>query len=110
MNVHWGKNGPWYKNIAVGLLLYSGALISFVVLHLKIGRPLQLLLFYLAIAGMVILLSSILYNFARIRHCVNLSRSLERLLDAGRVTLPEYLQRQMLLAAEIQRLDSLTKP
>lgn len=110
MKMHWGTNGPWYKNIAVGLLLYSGALISFCVLHLKIGRPLQLLLFYLAIAGMVILLSSLIFNFARIWRCVNLSRSLDRLLDAGRVTLPEYSQRQMLLAAEIQRLDSLTRP
>jgi hypothetical protein len=112
-DMHYGKNGPWHKNIGVGLLLYAASLIPLagtLLAHKDIGKPLQLTLLALVIIGTVIIAWSVLYNFRRMRHCVEISRGLDTLLDAGRIPLPEYTRNQTLLAAELQRLDSLTKP
>lgn len=112
-NMHYGKNGPWHQNIAVGLLMYAFGLVPLAARLLAHQKPGQLFIsFFLAAcgAGTVIILRSVIYNFARMRHCVGLSRDVETLRDAGVISWPEYLRRQTLLAVELQRLDSLTKP
>ena len=62
------------------------------------------------VVGTVIVLRSVLYNFRRGRHCAELSRDLDTLLDTGKISLPEYLAYQSRLAMEAARLDGLTRP
>jgi hypothetical protein len=114
--MNYGKNGPWHKNIAVGLLMFSSVVPTDILLMNKSLskippiRAAEIALAAFAIIGAIIILRSLVYNFRRQNHCVALSRSLDTLLDAGKLSLPEYVRNQTLLAAELERLDSLTKP